>query len=208
LVLPGTITGWQVGTVDEAKAAVDAGCEFVVAQGVEAGGHVRSTVPFNVLLDSVRNAVTVPLVAAGGIGTAADVKAAFALGADAVRIGTRFLGATETDIHPQYRDLLIKAAADDAQYTELFDVGWPDAPQRVLASAVAAATAPGPDPVGQLGENNLPRRGTTPPVGKTTGQIEAMALYAGRSVGALTEIKPASDIIDELLATKNEASIA
>jgi nitronate monooxygenase len=207
LVLPGTITGWQVGTVDEAKAAVDAGCEFVVAQGVEAGGHVRSTVPFNVLLDSVRNAVTVPLVAAGGIGTAADVKAAFALGADAVRIGTRFLGATETDIHPQYRDLLIKAAADDAQYTELFDVGWPDAPQRVLASAVAAATAPGPDPVGQLGENNLPRRGTTPPVAKTTGQIEAMALYAGRSVGALTEIKPASDIIDELLATKNEASI-
>jgi nitronate monooxygenase len=200
LVLPGTITGWQVGTVDEAKAAVDAGCAFVIAQGVEAGGHVRSTVPFNVLIDAVRNAVDIPIVAAGGIGTAADVRAAFALGADAVRIGTRFLGSTEADIHPQYLDLLIQAVADDAQYTELFAVGWPDAPQRVLASAVAAATVDDPDPVGFLGDNGLPRRGTTPPVRKTTGQIEAMALYAGRSVGALTKVQPAAEIIDELLA--------
>ncbi len=202
LVLPGTITGWQVGTVDEAKAAVDVGCAFVIAQGVEAGGHVRSTVPLNALLDAVRSSVDVPIIAAGGIGTAADVRAAFALGADAVRIGTRFLGASEVDIHPLYRSALIEAVADDAQYTDLFSVGWPDAPQRVLASAISAARADGLDPVGHLGNSPLPRRGTTPPVTATTGHIEAMALYAGRSVGSVTGISPAAQIIDELLGSR------
>jgi nitronate monooxygenase len=199
LVLPGTITGWQVGSVDEAKAAVDAGCKFVIAQGVEAGGHVRSTTPLNQLLDGVRGAVDVPIVAAGGIGTSADVRAAMALGADAVRIGTRFLGAAEVDIHPIYRQGLFDAIADDAQYTTAFDVGWPDAPQRALASAVALAMSAGPDPVGHLGDNVLPRRGTTPPNSKTTGQIEAMALYAGRSVAAVTKVEPAAAIIEDLL---------
>ncbi len=202
LVLPGTITGWQVGTVDEAKAAVDAGCAFVVAQGVEAGGHVRGKVPLNHLLSDMRPAIDVPIVAAGGIGTAADVRAALALGADAVRVGTRFLGATETDIHPYYLDALIAAEADDAQYTELFDVGWPDAPQRILASAIAAAAAAGPDPVGSLDGNDMPRRGTTPPLARTTGQIEAMALYAGRSVAGLRRVEPANEIIDELLGDR------
>jgi nitronate monooxygenase len=202
LVLPGTITGWQVGTVDEARAAVDAGCAFVIAQGVEAGGHVRSTVPLNVLLDRVRAAVDVPIVAAGGIGSNADVRVAFGLGADAVRIGTRFLGASETDVHPEYRQRLIDARADDAEYTTLFDVGWPDAPQRILASAVAAARLDGPDPVGHMGEAPLPRRGTTPPNRATTGEIGAMALYAGRSVSSLTEVKPAAEIITELLGTE------
>jgi nitronate monooxygenase len=199
LVLPGTITGWQVGSVVEAKAAVDAGCQFVIAQGVEAGGHVRSTTPLNQLLDGVRSAVTVPIIAAGGIGTSADVRAAMALGADAVRIGTRFLGAAEVDVHPIYRQGLIDAIADDAQYTTAFDVGWPDAPQRALASAIALAMQAGPDPVGHLGETAMPRRGTTPPNSKTTGQIEAMALYAGRSVGAVTKIEPALAIIEDLL---------
>ncbi len=200
LVLPGTITGWQVGTLDEAKAAVDAGCAFVIAQGVEAGGHVRSTVPLNPLLVAIRAVVDVPVVAAGGIGTAADVRAAFALGADAVRIGTRLLGAVEADIHPRYSELLIAAKADDAQYTTVFDVGWPNAPQRVLASAVAAAIFEGPDPAGLLGTTAIPRRGTTPPTSTTTGDIDAMALYAGRSVGALREVRPAAEILRELLA--------
>ena len=134
------------------------------------------------------------------------MRAAFALGADAVRVGTRFLGSVEADIHPIYRQALIDAIADDAQYTTVFDVGWPDAPQRALASAVAAALAEGPDPVGFLGDTAMPRRGTTPPNSKTTGQIEAMALYAGRSVGALHRVEPAAAIIDELLGASGAQS--
>ena len=67
-VREGVIVGWQVGDADEAKAAVDVGCAYVIAQGVEAGGHVRGTTPLNDLLPRVRDAVDVPIVAAGGIG--------------------------------------------------------------------------------------------------------------------------------------------
>ena len=141
LVLPDSITGWQVGTVDEAMAAVDAGCAYVIAQGVEAGGHVRSTIPLAELLPAVRAAVDVPVVAAGGIGTAADVRLALLLGADAVRVGTRFVATVESDAHDRYVDHLIDGSAADTVLTERFDVGWPDAPVRVLASSLAAAEA-------------------------------------------------------------------
>src|SRR5262249_9556309 len=72
--------GWQVGSVDEAKAAVDAGCAYVIAQGVEAGGHVRGTTARTELVSAVRAAVEVPVVASGGIGTADDIRRAVAAG--------------------------------------------------------------------------------------------------------------------------------
>ena len=203
-VVPGKIVGWQVGSVDEAKAAVDVGCQYVVAQGVEGGGHVRGTMPLAELIPAVRAVVgDVPLIAAGGVGTAADVRQAMTLGADAVRIGTRFVASAESDVHPRYLELLIEAAADDAEFTDVFAVGWPDAPHRALASAVALARADGPDPVGYTGSYPLPRRGPSPPNKQTTGQIEAMALYAGRSVGAVTGVKPVAEIIAELLGASS-----
>ncbi len=203
-VVPGKIVGWQVGSVDEARAAVDVGCGYVIAQGFEGGGHVRGTTPLAELIPAVRDAIgEVPLIASGGIGCAADVRQAIALGADAVRIGTRFVASAESDVHPRYLELLIEASADDAEYTDVFAVGWPDAPQRALASAIALAKADGPDPVGYIGSNPLPRRGTTPPNKHTTGQIEAMALYAGRSVGAVTAVKPVAEIIAELMGASS-----
>ena len=89
----GVIVGWQVGSVDEAKAAVDVGCQYVVAQGIEAGGHVRGTMPLAELVPRGRERGRRPVVAAGGIGTRADVARALDLGADAVRVGTRFVAA-------------------------------------------------------------------------------------------------------------------
>jgi nitronate monooxygenase len=199
-----TICGWQCGSVDEARAAVDAGCQYVVAQGIEAGGHVRGTVPLQRLLDEVLAAVDVPVVAAGGLGTRDDVQRTLAAGAAAVRIGTRFVAATESLAHPEYVDRLIAATAADSVLTDLFEVGWPDAPHRVLASAIVAALADGPDPAGQIGAADgsvavLPRRAATPPSITTTGDIAAMALYAGRSVGAVHDRKPAAAIVAELM---------
>ena len=201
LVPGGVIVGWQIGSLDEAKAAVDAGCRYVVAQGVEAGGHVRGTAPLATLVPAVRAALDVPIVAAGGIGSAAEVRAALALGADAVRIGTRLLAADEADVHPVYVDRLIAADADDTAYTEVFDVGWENAPHRVLRSSIDAVLArDDAEPVGHVGAAALVRRSPTPPNRATTGNIDAMALYAGRSVGALTERASAAEIIDELMA--------
>ena len=87
----GALACWQVGSSDEARAAVDAGCDFIIAQGEGAGGHVRGTVSLLPLLDEVLEAVDVPVLAAGGIGTGRAMAAVMAAGADGVRVGTRFI---------------------------------------------------------------------------------------------------------------------
>jgi NAD(P)H-dependent flavin oxidoreductase YrpB (nitropropane dioxygenase family) len=204
LVLPGSITGWQVGTVDEARAAVDAGCAYVIAQGVEAGGHVRATVPLLELLPAVRAAVDVPVVAAGGIGTAAHVRRALLLGADAVRVGTRFVATVESDAHDVYVRRLVDGSSADTVLTERFDVGWPDAPVRVLASSLAAAEAALDGTVATLTApdgtvTELPRFTTTPPTRSTTGNVDALPLYAGTSIDAIDARRHAGDVMRELL---------
>ncbi|HEV8163681.1 MAG TPA: nitronate monooxygenase, partial [Actinomycetota bacterium] len=74
----GALAGWQVGSVEEAERAADAGCDLVIAQGVEAGGHVRGTVALLPLLAGVLEVVTVPVLAAGGIASARSMAAVLA----------------------------------------------------------------------------------------------------------------------------------
>lgn len=184
----GARAGWQVGSAEEARAAEDAGCDLVVAQGIEAGGHVRGTIGLLALLGEVCRVVQVPIVAAGGIGTGRAMAAALTAGADAVRVGTRFLAALESMAHPTYVAALIASRADDTVLTTAFGDGWPDAPHRVLRSAI------------REGE----RRGNTQswspmwPTITSTGAIEALALYAGQSVGAVTGRQPAAEIVAEI----------
>ena len=201
----GPVCGWQVGSVDEARAAVDAGCHYVIAQGIEAGGHVRGTVPLARLVDEIRSSSDVLIVAAGGIGSANDVRAALALGADAVRVGTRFVAAVESNAHPAYADALVAANADDTVLTEAFGVGWPDAPHRVLASSVSAAEATGDEIVGEARRPDgttapMPRFPASLPTRDTIGDIAAMALYAGTSVGAVHRRQHAAEVVAELTA--------
>ena len=196
---------WQVGDPDEARQAEQAGCDLIIAQGVEAGGHVRGTIGLLPLLDAVLNATPgVPVVAAGGIGTAKAVKAVLAAGADAARVGTRFVAAEEADTHPEYARALVEAGPDDTVLTTAFGVMWPNAPHRVLKSCVDAATAFEGDSVGELvmGEVHmpLPPFAVPCPGRTTTGTINAMALYAGQSVGAVTKTQPAAEIVRELTA--------
>jgi nitronate monooxygenase len=184
----GALACWQVGSVEEAVAAARAGCDFVVAQGTEAGGHVRGRTGLLPLLGAVLDAVDVPVVAAGGIGTARAMAAALAAGADGVRVGTRFVAAAEADAHPEYVAALVGARAEETILTERFAVMWPDAPHRVLRSAVVAAEAFPGEVVGEmelLGIRQPLQRFAVPcPTRTTTGTITAMALYAGESVGA------------------------
>jgi NAD(P)H-dependent flavin oxidoreductase YrpB (nitropropane dioxygenase family) len=189
----GALVSWQVGSVDEARQAADAGCDLVVAQGVEAGGHVRGTVGLLPLLDGVMAAVDVPVVAAGGIGTAAGVAAALAAGADAVRIGTRFLATVEADVHPDYVAALVDAGPADTILTTAFHVGWPDAPHRVLRRAVEAAEAREQ----QAGAAGL--WSPLPPTRDTPGDVSTMALYAGQGVGAVDKVEGAADVARALV---------
>lgn len=198
----GALACWQVGSAREASAAAHAGCDIVVAQGAEAGGHVRGQVSLLPLLDSVLEAVDVPVVAAGGISTGRGMAAALAAGASAVRVGTRFVATHEANAHPAYVDALVAATASDTVLTTAFDLGWPDAPHRVLRSCLDAVHGHPDAVVGQalVGDRRVPLRrfSPSPPDRETTGSIEAMALYAGESVGAVTEVLGAAEVIREL----------
>jgi NAD(P)H-dependent flavin oxidoreductase YrpB (nitropropane dioxygenase family) len=198
----GALAAWQVGSTAEALAAVEAGCDFVIAQGMEAGGHVRGQVGLMPLLEDLLPAVDIPVVATGGIGTGRSMAAALAAGAAAVRVGTRFLVADETDAHPAYVDAIIRAGPEDTALTDRFSVMWPDAPHRVLRSCIEAAESFRGDVVGEMavGEQRmpLPRFAVPAPSSSTTGAIEAMALYAGEGVGAVKRREPAADIVREI----------
>jgi nitronate monooxygenase len=196
----GARAGWQVGSAAEALAAVQAGCDFVVAQGIEAGGHVRGTQPLDDVLAETLAAVAVPVVAAGGIGTPDRLAALLGAGAAAVAVGTRFVVAEESDAHPVHVEALIAASAQDTVVTETFKTGWPDAPHRVLGTAVEAAERLDRPVVGRNGDREIPRFWMLTPTAGTRGEVAAMALYAGESVDAVKRIQPASEIFAELTA--------
>ena len=192
----GALVSWQVGSKKEAVAAADAGCDVIVVQGVEAGGHVRGTIDMMALLGEVIKLVDVPVLAAGGIGTGRAMAAALAAGADGVRVGTRFVVATEAAAHPEYVAALIASRANDTIYTTAFSRGFRDAPHRVLRSCVTAVEAFQGDTVGEITALD----GTRMPAPRllafgvdksAVGTVAAMCLFAGELVGAVTQVEPA-----------------
>ena len=198
----GALAGWQVGSLEEARRAVGAGCDLLVVQGTEAGGHVRGTMALLPLLVSVREVVTVPVLAAGGIANARGMAAALAAGAAGVRVGTRFLATAESGAHPEYVAALLAADGEATVLTQAFGVGWPDAPHRVLRSALAAAQAFQGEVVGThtVGPRSRPlaRWAAQTPSREVTGTVAAMALYAGQGVGQVTRVVPAGQVVTEL----------
>jgi nitronate monooxygenase len=193
----------QVASGDAARAAADAGADALIAQGVEAGGHVQGTVGLLPLMAEVRRAVSLPLLAAGGIGDPASARAALAAGALVVVMGTRFVASEESDAHPSYKARLLEAEAGDTVLTGLFDVGWPDSPHRVIRNSTyerweAAGGPPSGERPGEGEEvaGGILRYASNPPFASTQGDIEAMALYAGQSVGAIAEVEPAAAIVE------------
>jgi NAD(P)H-dependent flavin oxidoreductase YrpB (nitropropane dioxygenase family) len=205
----GALASWQVGSLDEARAAADAGCDLIVVQGAEAGGRLRGSLGLIPLLAEVLDAVDVPVVAAGGIATARGVAAVLAAGAAAARLGTRFLATTESGAHPLWIDRVVAARGEDTVVSEAFTVfpqglGTWAAPKqhRVLRSAVDAAErldreVAGTLPIGDA-TIELPRFAIVPPPATVVGAVEAMALYAGQSAGSIREVSPAGEIVKEL----------
>ncbi len=202
-----------VGSAADAKRAVDCGVDIVVAQGWEAGGHVRGTVATMPLIPAVVDAVSpTPVVAAGGIADGRGLAAALALGAAGAWIGTRFLASREAAIHPRYRERLLGANESDTVYLEnLFDVGWPNAPHRTLRNQTVdvweAAERPSSGERPGQGEVIATSRSIGPivryqsytPGADAEGDIDAMSLWAGQSVGLVSRLQPARDIVHEIV---------
>ncbi len=199
------LVAWQVGSLEGALAAADAGCDFVIVQGVEAGGHVRGTTPRKELVASVLARVSIPVVSAGGIATADQVEEAIRMGVAAARVGTRFVATTESGAHPAYVAALVSARSGfETTLTTAFSGGWPDAPHRVLRSAVEAVQAFDGEVVGHLVANGrrtpIARFAVSTPSKDVEGDVAAMALYAGEGVGDVREVRPAADVVAELVA--------
>jgi nitronate monooxygenase len=203
-----------VGSAEEARHAAGCGVDIVVAQGWEAGGHLRGSVATLPLVPAVVDAVApLPVIAAGGIGDARGVVAVLALGAQAAWLGTRFLLADEMPIHEEYRRRLIAATEADAEwYANLYEVGWPDSPHRAIHNSTAERweAAGRPSPGGRPGEGEviahfasgepIVRYSPAPPLVGTTGEIEALSLWAGQSVALAKQTQPAAEIVAELVS--------
>jgi NAD(P)H-dependent flavin oxidoreductase YrpB (nitropropane dioxygenase family) len=214
----------QCGSVGEARAAHVAGADAVIVQGVEAGGHVRGSVPALELLDRVKAALPAgyPLLLAGGIAERGDVQRALDAGASGAVAGTRFLLADESRAHPEYRRRLL--AAEETILTELFGTGWP-APHRVIANAATERwldgdargpalnrmlnrlSAPGarymPASIqARLARSQRPSSRLLSPQGPTddgpANLLDAGPLYAGQTVGRIGEVRPAAEIVRDL----------
>ncbi|MBV9335720.1 MAG: nitronate monooxygenase [Solirubrobacterales bacterium] len=198
----GSLASWQVGSVNGAVAAAGCGCDLVVVQGHEAGGHLAGTHALLPMLCEVLDLVDIPVLAAGGITTPRALAAALAAGAAGARVGTALVVAEEADFHPVYKQAVIAASSADAVYSKVFDAFWPNAPHRVLRSAIAAVHSLDTPTVGamELGGHRVevPRAAGAAPVAGATGHIEAMALFAGQGVGSVTQLLPAATILREL----------
>src|SRR4051812_30827227 len=208
-----------VGTADEARAAAAAGADAVVAQGWEAGGHVWGTVSTVALVPRVVDAVApLPVVAAGGVADGRGLAAVLALGAAGAWVGTRFLAATESAIHPDYRRRVLAAGEADTFYGTLFDRGWPDAPHRTLRNSTVDAWEQAGRPASGLrpGENDEPasrpdgapinRYASSTPTAAMAGNVEPLPHWAGQGVGLVTHEESAADIVQNLV-TEAEAVI-
>jgi nitronate monooxygenase len=210
----GALVLHTVGSAEEAKRAVSAGVDVVVAQGWEAGGHVWGQIGTIALVPAVVDAVApTPVIAAGGIGDGRGVAAVLALGAQGAWVGTRFLMAAEAPVHERYRERLINADETDAVwFADLFDGGWPSAPHRALRNATVddweaagrpeAGSRPGEgDQVATRPDGSgIPRYASSTPVEGLDGDIDAMSLWAGQSVALAQRVQPAAEIVAELVS--------
>jgi nitronate monooxygenase len=201
---------YQVGSVDDALLAQQAGADVIVAQGMEAGGHVRGRTGLISLLPDVVSRVSVPVVASGGIASGAGLAAALALGASGVHCGTAFLATHESYAHDYHKQRVIDARDGDTVLTDIYAINWKaGSAVRVVANSVTDTVRDhllGNDPytlaseiVGKDEWGPLPKYSTVSPVRSTTGDFEKMALHAGQSSALVHARESARTVIDRMM---------
>jgi nitronate monooxygenase len=196
----GIAVATQVGTLAEARAAEQSGVDLLVARGAEGGGHGRNDVGTLPLLQEVLDAVSVPVVAAGGIGTARGLAAVLAAGAAGAWVGTAFLTCTEAATSAGARARLFEAEDIDTAYGRVFDVAqglaWPpEYGGRALRNAFFDRWH-GREP--QLADDDDAAAELV--AARASGDFSAAYVYAGQGVGLLRAERPAADVMAEFAA--------
>ncbi|MDH3644727.1 MAG: nitronate monooxygenase [Gammaproteobacteria bacterium] len=191
----GVIVYHAVPTLDAALKAEDAGVDGLIVEGAESGG-IRNAEEVNsfVLLQAVRERVSLPIVAAGGIVDGRGMAAAMALGADGVTMGTRFVASLESPVHQNYKDAIVEASVDG---TFLLPRP-PRAKFRTLKTRAAMEMA---EALANPQSDNSPGRLSNVIDGLYIGgDVENTMGTAGQSSALVHEIKPVQQIIDETVA--------
>lgn len=192
-----------VGSVALAKRMARVGADAVVAEGMESGGHIGKLTTM-ALVPQVVDAVDIPVIAAGGIADGRGLAAAFMLGAAGVQMGTRFLVATESKIHPDYKQAVLKAKDIDTVVTG----EYAGHPARVLKNkmakqfmrlekAEAAKAHPDFTEVEQIGNGSLRNA-------VLTGDATTGAYMAGQVAGMVTKAESAADILADVYTQANQ----
>jgi nitronate monooxygenase len=210
----GVLVVCQVGSRDEARAAEDAGADILIAQGVEAGGHVRGLTPLHALLAEVVAAVDAPVLAAGGLVDGDDLAAVMALGAQGGVFGTAFLATRESFAHDYHKRRIAEAAPGATVRTYDFHINWPpNAAVRVLPNSVTRGERGDPmaggerQVIGAEGDRPIYLFSTDSPLRDMTGDFEAMALYAGEGSGRISDVPPAGERL-RAIADRTRAGLA
>lgn len=211
----GGVRFWmQVGSVAEAKEAEALGAEALIVQGAQAGGHNRSEAPLEQLFPALRVALpATPLIAAGGIIDGRTMRAALAMGAEAVWCGTRFLASAEADAHAGYKQRVVNAKPGETEITRVFGPEWPGEPLRALVNkavikargreAEALAESEG-DIIGQMMLDGeivpVPRYSAVLPTASFDADLEWACLTAGECAGGIKSVLPAGEIVLRMTA--------
>lgn len=190
-----------VSSVKFALKAQEAGVDAIVAEGFEAGGHNgRDETTTFTLIPMVKEQIEIPLIAAGGIATGRGMLAAMVLGADAVQVGSRFVASNEASSHINFKQKVVEAKEGDTQLTlkEL-------APVRLLKNKFyndiqdLYRSAPGKeDLINLLGKARAKK-------GMFEGDLEEGELEIGQISGLIHDIKPAAEIIRDMMAEFEKA---
>lgn len=187
-----------VPSVAIAKRMEKAGADAIIAEGCEAGGHIGELTTM-ALIPQVTRAVSIPVIAAGGIADGCGVAAAFMLGAQGVQMGTRFLVAYESPAHPNYKERVLKASELDAVVTGR-STGHPvrglrnQLTREFTQLEKAGAT---PEELDKLGAGALR-------CAVVDGDVARGALMAGQIAGLVSKEQYAKDIIEEVWAEAKE----
>jgi len=197
----GCVSVHVVAHPDLARKCEAAGCDAVVCEGFEAGGHNgREELTTMVLTPQCVGAVRIPVLTAGGIATGAQMAAALALGAEGVQIGSRFAATVEGAGHPDFKRAVVEAGPADTQL-----VLKPHVPVRLLRNAfrdrimrMEAAGATAEELAAELGTGRARR-------GMHDGDLTEGELEIGQVAGLIDDILPVADLMPRLLAEYDEA---
>lgn len=206
----------QVGTPESARAAEDAGSDVLITQGQEAGGHVHGRIGVLQLTELVARRAKVPVVASGGLSTGRSLLAALAAGAQGIHCGTAFIATAESFAHDYHKTRVVEAKVDETVLTDKYVLNWPAyAAVRVIANSVTDSLGfdlLGHDPdklpreiIADEDGRPIYRYSTDSPLRVTTGDLEAMALYAGQGLDAIDSIVPAADRLAAIMAEARAA---